>query len=215
MLANHVANKNEKLLLLSVKDKPETNLLRLTNLLNHVKSPHSNLLSNVLLNQQPVNNPFKAKDFIKENIKKHDIKAIYLDDFWGLSWLSELFFDEDYGYEFESSLPPDNGLNILFSYLTFVANKYKIPIIITEEMSRAAEYRGCDKRPMLTDIRHEKLELLADKILLLYRAEYYRITEDEEGNSTKGVLDVKIQKNKNGDANKTIEMQIDSNLMYK
>lgn len=67
-------------------------------------------------------------------------------------------------------------------------------------MSRAVETRGGDKRPQLSDLRESgSIEQDADMVMFLYRPEYYKITQDEQGNSTEGVGEVIIAKNRSGD----------------
>ncbi|MEA4919235.1 DnaB-like helicase C-terminal domain-containing protein, partial [Proteiniphilum sp.] len=38
----------------------------------------------------------------------------------------------------------------------------------------------------------------ADVVLFIFRPEYYRITEDERGNSLLGVAEIMVKKNRNG-----------------
>ncbi|MBR9997797.1 MAG: DnaB-like helicase C-terminal domain-containing protein, partial [Cyclobacteriaceae bacterium] len=61
------------------------------------------------------------------------------------------------------------------------------------------ETRGGDKRPLLSDLRESgSIEQDADMVLFLYRPEYYGITEDENGISTKGFGEISIAKHRNG-----------------
>jgi len=80
-----------------------------------------------------------------------------------------------------------------------LARKYKIAIVVNSQLSRAVETRGGDKKPQLSDLRESgAIEQDADKVLFLHRPEYYNITEDENGNSTNGVADIIIAKNRDG-----------------
>jgi len=74
-----------------------------------------------------------------------------------------------------------------------------VPVIALAQLSRAVEQRGGDKRPQLSDLRESgSIEQDADIVMFLYRAEYYGITTTEEGQSTAGLAEVIIGKQRNG-----------------
>lgn len=80
-----------------------------------------------------------------------------------------------------------------------LAKRMNIPAIVLSQLSRAVEIRGGVKRPMLSDLRESgSLEQDADIILFPYRPEYYEITEDEEGNSLAGKVELIIAKARMG-----------------
>lgn len=71
----------------------------------------------------------------------------------------------------------------------------KIPHIILSQLSRDVEKRGGEKRPRLSDLRESgSLEQDATGVVFMYRAEYYGIEEDAEGQSTKGVNEWMLEK---------------------
>ena len=79
------------------------------------------------------------------------------------------------------------------------AKEFEIPMITLAQLSRAVETRGGDKIPILSDLRESgSIEQDADQVMFLYRPEYYGITEDEEGNSTAGVMEIHLAKNRHG-----------------
>lgn len=80
-----------------------------------------------------------------------------------------------------------------------IAKELDIPVIALAQLSRSVETRGGDKRPQLSDLRESgAIEQDADIVMFLYRAEYYGITEDAEGNSTAGIGELIIAKHRNG-----------------
>ncbi len=83
--------------------------------------------------------------------------------------------------------------------LKALAKEMNVPVIGLAQLSRAVETRGGDKKPMLSDLRESGgIEQDADSVIFLYRAEYYGITEDEDGNPIAGMAEAIIAKNRNG-----------------
>ena len=58
---------------------------------------------------------------------------------------------------------------------------------------------------------HNSIEQDADMVMFLYRPEYYKIMEDEQGNSLAGVAEVIVGKNRHGEA-RDIRLKFDSNF---
>lgn len=80
-----------------------------------------------------------------------------------------------------------------------IAKELEIPVIALAQLSRAMETRGGDKRPIMSDLRESgQIEADSDVIIFLYRPEMYKITVDENGNSTHGLLEAIVAKNRNG-----------------
>lgn len=79
------------------------------------------------------------------------------------------------------------------------AKEHNIPVLALAQLSRATEQRGGDKKPMLSDLRESgQIEQDADVIVFPYRAEYYKITEDDLGNPTTNTTELIIAKHRNG-----------------
>lgn len=81
-----------------------------------------------------------------------------------------------------------------------LAKELDIPIIALSQLSRQVETRASsNKRPQLSDLRESgAIEQDADMVMFLYRPEYYGIEVDENNNSTRGIAEVIIAKNRHG-----------------
>ena len=103
----------------------------------------------------------------------------------------------------------DLQLTTIIRKLKQIARTNNISIIFSSQLNRNVEYRAGERRPMLSDLRDSgSLEQEVDKVLFLHRAEYYGLTEDWDGNSTAGVAEIIVAKNRSG---KTGEVYIHYN----
>lgn len=77
--------------------------------------------------------------------------------------------------------------------LKVLSREFGVPVVGIAQLSRAVEQRE-NKRPMLSDLRDSGgLEADADKVLLLYRDEYYNPDSDD-----RGIAEVNVAKHRNG-----------------
>ena len=130
----------------------------------------------------------KAKSVVENN----GVKALFI-DYVQLITVSEKYTENRY-----------NEMNFISRELKALAKELNIPVFVISQMNRNSEtnkerglYDG--KRPRLTDLRDSgTLCDDADKVCFIYRPEYYRITEDSEGNSLLGIAELILAKNRNG-----------------
>ncbi|MCU0441460.1 MAG: replicative DNA helicase [Bacteroidia bacterium] len=83
--------------------------------------------------------------------------------------------------------------------LKALAKELDVPVIALAQLSRASEKRGVSSIPMLSDLRESgSIEQDADMVMFIYRPEYYKINEFEDGSSTHGIAELHIAKHRNG-----------------
>ena len=82
--------------------------------------------------------------------------------------------------------------------LKAIAKDFNVAVVALSQVSRDVAKSG-DKKPQLADLRESgSIESDADVVLFLHRPEYYNIMEDENGESTAGLAEIIIAKNKDG-----------------
>ena len=81
-------------------------------------------------------------------------------------------------------------------YLKQLAREMECPVIAMSQLSRAAEKRSGDNRPMLSDLRDSgAIEQDADLVMFIYRADYYKNSTETKDN----ISEIIIAKNRNGE----------------
>lgn len=97
--------------------------------------------------------------------------------------------------------------------LKALAKEIGVPVIALSQLSRAVESRGGDKRPQLSDLRGSGgIEQDADKVMFLYRPEYYGFDTNENGDSLIGVTELIIAKQRDGETG-TVKMNFQSKII--
>jgi len=93
----------------------------------------------------------------------------------------------------------EQEISLISRTLKLLARELDIPIMVSSQLSRATERRGIVAFPMLSDLREGgSIEQDADKVLFVYRPEYYKITEYEDGSTTSGKAEIHVAKNRMG-----------------
>jgi replicative DNA helicase len=121
--------------------------------------------------------------------KQHDLKIIIIDYLQLMN---------------ASGMNPGNRqeeVSMISRSLKGLAKELDVPILALSQLNRGVESRaGAEgKRPQLSDLRESgAIEQDADMVLFIHRPEYYRITEDEQGNSLLGMAEIIIAKHRNG-----------------
>jgi replicative DNA helicase len=97
-----------------------------------------------------------------------------------------------------------------------LAKELGVPVIALSQLSRSVETRGGAKRPQLSDLRESgAIEQDADAIIFLWRGEYYKIDEYDDGSPTKDTVVLDIAKHRNGDVGEVFAgCQLAHGLVY-
>ncbi|HOI28160.1 MAG TPA: replicative DNA helicase [Melioribacteraceae bacterium] len=163
---------------------------------------------------------FKAEEGAKISRTVHKLSKapIYIDDTPGISILElrakarRLKNEKNCGLiivDYLQLVNPSNSMesrereiSSISRSLKALAKELNLPVIALSQLNRAVESRT-DKKPMLSDLRESgSIEQDADVVLFLYRPEMYQIqsfgTGDMQGESTEGIAEVIVGKQRNG-----------------
>lgn len=152
---------------------------------------HHKLLYNAPLyvDDTPSLSVFELRTKARRLVREHGIKIIIID---------YLQLMNASGMSFGSR---EQEVSMISRSLKGLAKELNIPIIALSQLNRGVENRqGVEgKRPQLADLRESgAIEQDADIVCFIHRPEYYRITEDERGNSLIGVAEIIVAKHRNG-----------------
>ena len=141
------------------------------------------------LDDLPSQKPASIRRKIKKGVKERGTKLILID------YLQLMDGSDAEGGKANRT----NQIGHISRTLKGIAKECNVPIIALSSLSRSVEQRGGEKRPMLSDLRESgDIESDSDVVAFLYRPEYYGITEDSEGNSTRGLAEFIVAKHRNG-----------------
>lgn len=160
--------------------------------LNHLND-NSSLLFNVKENfknkkihlvDSPDYSSFQIKEYLKSQIVQLNIEVVFID-------YLQLITDKNYRIR-------EQEISSIMKSLKALAKELNVCIIVASQLSRSVETRGGEKKPILSDLRESgSIEEFSDKVLFLYRPEYYQLTVDENGDSTINQVQIIVAKNNN------------------
>ncbi len=141
----------------------------------------------------PSNMDFKSlKNKIFEFKTNNNIDFLMIDDIQRIT-ISEM--DRRYAANREQEVSKN------VRELKSLAKEFDIPVFAISQLNRDNKDRIENKhKPILTDIRDSgAIENDSDVVILLHRPEYYGIMQDAKGNSTEGLAEFEIAKNRHGE----------------
>lgn len=143
----------------------------------------------IFINDTPALNIFEFRAQCRRLKSAHDIQLVIIDYLQLMTGSS----DGNKGGTREQEI------SSISRALKSIAKELSVPVIALSQLSRAVESRTGDKKPQLSDLRESgAIEQDADMVLALYRPEYYGFDQDETGDSTEGLAEVIILKNRHG-----------------
>ena len=143
--------------------------------------------SKIFIDDTPAISIFELRAKCRRLKAQHDINLIIID------YLQLMRGDE------KSSGNREQEISLISRSLKAMAKELDVPVIALSQLSRAVETRGTSKRPILSDLRESgSIEQDADMVLFIYRPEYYKLTEFEDGAPTMGKAEIIVAKNRHG-----------------
>jgi replicative DNA helicase len=136
------------------------------------------------------------KEMCRKHVKEKGVKVIFVDY---LQLLNSTRYRNNRELE----------IGYISRELKNIARELTICVVATSQLSRSVEQRGGERKPILSDLRESgSIEQDADKVIFLYRPEYYGIVLDEDGNSNQYLMELILAKNRNGPL-RTIKLRHD------
>lgn len=143
--------------------------------------------SKLFIDDTPAISIFELRAKCRRLKAQHDIGLIIID------YLQLMRGDE------KGSGNREQEISLISRSLKAMAKELDVPVIALSQLSRAVETRGTSKRPILSDLRESgSIEQDADMVLFIYRPEYYKLTEFEDGAPTMGKAEIIVAKNRHG-----------------
>ena len=145
--------------------------------------------ASIYVDDTPSLSVFELRTKARRLVREHGIKCIFIDY---LQLMNAI------GMDFGSR---EQEVSTISRSLKGLAKELNIPIIALSQLNRSVESRqGLEgKRPQLADLRESgAIEQDADMVCFIHRPEYYKIFEDEKGNSLIGIAEILVAKHRNG-----------------
>ncbi len=143
----------------------------------------------IYIDDTPSLSVFELRTKARRLVREHNVKMLMI-DYLQLMNASGMSFGNR-----------EQEVSMISRSLKGLAKELNIPIIALSQLNRGVENRqGTEgKRPQLADLRESgAIEQDADIVCFIHRPEYYRITEDERGNSLVGIAEIIVAKHRNG-----------------
>ena len=143
----------------------------------------------LFIDDTPSLSVFELRTKARRLVREHGVKIIIID---------YLQLMNASGMQYGSR---EQEVSMISRSLKGLAKELNIPIIALSQLNRGVEGRtGIEgKRPQLSDLRESgAIEQDADMVCFIHRPEYYKILEDEKGNSLIGLAEIIIAKHRNG-----------------
>ena len=142
----------------------------------------------IFIDDTPAISVFELRAKARRLVKKHNIKMIIID------YLQLMTAGGKGGNR-------EQEISTISRSLKGIAKELGIPVMALSQVNRALEQRSGigSKRPMLSDLRESgAIEQDADIVTFIYRPQYYKIQEWEDGESCLGQAEVIVAKHRNG-----------------
>jgi len=161
----------------------------------------------IFIDDSPGLTPMELQAKADRMKKRHNIKLLII----------------DYLQLMTSDIKMNNSVqevSLISRSLKLIAKELNIPVIALSQLSRAVDTASDKhregKRPIISDLRGSgSIEQDADMVIFVYRPEYYNLTEDEDGNNTKGLAEIIIAKHRNGSLGKVRMQFIPEQIKFK
>ena len=138
----------------------------------------------IFLDDTPALSIFEFRAKCRRLKQKHNIQCVFVD-------YLQLMSAPNAGSR-------EQEISTISRQLKAVAKELNIPVIALSQLNRSVDTQK-DFRPQLSNLRESgAIEQDADIVCFIHRPEYYKITEDQEGNSLIGVAEIIVAKHRNG-----------------
>ncbi|MBT4478954.1 MAG: replicative DNA helicase [Flavobacteriales bacterium] len=142
----------------------------------------------IFIDDTPAISVFELRAKARRLVKKHGVKMIIID------YLQLMTAGGKGGNR-------EQEISTISRSLKGISKELAIPVMALSQVNRALEQRSGvgSKRPMLSDLRESgAIEQDADIVTFIYRPEYYKIQEWEDGENCLGQSEIIVAKHRNG-----------------
>ena len=142
----------------------------------------------IFIDDTPALTIFELRAKARRLVKNHGVKIIMID------YLQLMQAGGNSGNR-------EQEISTISRSLKGIAKELKIPVVALSQVNRGVESRTGvgSKRPMLSDLRESgAIEQDADIVTFIYRPEYYKIYEWDNGDDSRGQGELIIAKHRNG-----------------